>query len=109
MKFIVDNQLPPALARLILTELGSEAIHVADVGLRDASDSQLWEYASANDAVLISKDEDFVAMYIARPTARLVWVRIGNCRRGFLLEAFRLAWPRICARLANREGFVEVR
>jgi predicted nuclease of predicted toxin-antitoxin system len=39
VKFIVDNQLPPALARLIQSDLGGEAMHVADVGLRDATDS----------------------------------------------------------------------
>ena len=44
MKFIVDNQLPPALARLIQSDLGEEAMHVADLGLRDATDSELWAY-----------------------------------------------------------------
>lgn len=32
MKFLVDNQLPPALARFIDTDLGCEAKHVADCG-----------------------------------------------------------------------------
>src|SRR4051812_22248159 len=38
--FLIDNQLPPALARFIDAELGCQGRHVADVGLRDASDAQ---------------------------------------------------------------------
>jgi predicted nuclease of predicted toxin-antitoxin system len=109
VKFLIDNQLPPALARIIGRELGSEAVHVADVGLQEATDAQLWEYASAAGLILISKDEDFVDMVLNNPTASLVWVRVGNCRRDFLLDVFRRAWPRILERLNNRDRFVEIR
>jgi predicted nuclease of predicted toxin-antitoxin system len=44
VKFLVDNQLPPALARMIVTELKAEAVYVSDVGLRDARDAALWNY-----------------------------------------------------------------
>jgi predicted nuclease of predicted toxin-antitoxin system len=54
VKFLVDNQLPPALARFISEDLGVEAVHVADVGLRDAADADVWRHASENDVVLIS-------------------------------------------------------
>lgn len=30
------------------------------MGLGDASDAEVWQYASANEFVLISKDEDFM-------------------------------------------------
>jgi uncharacterized protein (DUF433 family) len=59
VRFLTDNQLPPALARFMDTEPCCEARHVADVGLRDASDEEVWQYASANRFVLVSKDEDF--------------------------------------------------
>jgi hypothetical protein len=37
VKFLIDNQLPPALARFIETNLLCEAKHVADVDLREVS------------------------------------------------------------------------
>jgi predicted nuclease of predicted toxin-antitoxin system len=40
MRFVIDAQLPPALARL-LTAHGHTAEHVADIGLRDADDSPI--------------------------------------------------------------------
>jgi predicted nuclease of predicted toxin-antitoxin system len=107
--FLVDNQLPTALARLIQHEFREQAEHVADLGLRDASDAALWKYASAEDLILISKDEDFVTMVLQSPTAGLLWVRIGNCRREFLLGAFRRAWPRIMQKLHGGERFIEIR
>ena len=102
MKFLVDNQLPPALARLIRTKFKADAAHVADLGLRDASDAELWGHASASGSVLISKDEDFANMALQTLTAELVWVRIGNCRRAFLLDLFRRIWPRIAEPAGKR-------
>lgn len=61
MRFLVDAQLPPALARL-LREHGHEADHVTDIGPGDASDQDLWRFALANEAIIVTKDEDFSNM-----------------------------------------------
>jgi hypothetical protein len=42
MKFLVDNQLPLALARF-LSANGIESQHVLDIGLDAASDQTIWE------------------------------------------------------------------
>jgi hypothetical protein len=34
-------------------------------------------------------------MVLQKPTVLLIWVRVGNCRRVFLLDLFRQVWPRI--------------
>ena len=109
MNFLVDNQLPPALARFIESEFKANALHVADLGLRDASDAEVWRYASAKDLILISKDEDFAHMILYRPTAKLIWIRVGNCRRMFLMDLFRGTWPRIVERLASGDSLIEIR
>jgi predicted nuclease of predicted toxin-antitoxin system len=41
MRFVVDAQLPPALAR-VLTAHGHQAEHVSDIGLREADDPLIW-------------------------------------------------------------------
>jgi predicted nuclease of predicted toxin-antitoxin system len=109
VNFLVDNQLPPALAHFIESEFQTKAMHVADLGLRDASDSEVWRYVSTNDLILISKDEDFANMVLQIPTAKLIWVRVGNCRRAFLLDLFRRVWPRIIERLKSGDLFIEIR
>jgi len=109
VKFLVDNQLPIALARFIHYELEVEAAHVADLGLRGAADAELWQYASLTGAVLISKDEDFVGLALQAPTACLLWVRLGNCRRGELLDVFGRVWPKLIEKLASGERIIELR
>jgi uncharacterized protein (DUF433 family) len=65
VRFLVDAQLPPALAHH-LVELGHEAVHVGDVGLLAARDQDIWRHALAIGAVLVTKDEDFVTMRALR-------------------------------------------
>ncbi len=109
MKFLVDNQLPPALARFISEDLEGEAVHVTDVGLRDSDDAQIWDYAGRHGYVLVTKDDDFVSLHSMSPSGSLLWVRLGNCRRSRVLDVFRGQWRRILTRFENGETFVELR
>jgi predicted nuclease of predicted toxin-antitoxin system len=107
--FLVDNQLPAALARFIAS-LGHECNHVLDLGLEQASDVEICGYAEGRGLILISKDEDF--LYLASradTTLSLIWVRIGNCRNHALLEAFARAWPGIVDCLNAGDRLIELR
>jgi predicted nuclease of predicted toxin-antitoxin system len=88
VKFLVDNQLPAALARFIQAK-GCQAVHVLDIGLAEASDIEIFQRAELDGYILVSKDEDFLHLVLKPGTsAGLVWVRIGNCRKQHLLEVF---------------------
>ncbi|AHE97518.1 DUF5615 family PIN-like protein [Thioalkalivibrio paradoxus] len=58
MHSLVDAQLPPALARWLSAQ-GCPADHVADLGMEASPDRVLWEWASKEDVVIVTKDEDF--------------------------------------------------
>jgi predicted nuclease of predicted toxin-antitoxin system len=78
VKFLVDAQLPPAVARW-LRDAGHDAQAVREVGLREAEDDEIWKYALANEAVIITKDEDFpMRAQQSEPGPVIVWLRIGN-------------------------------
>ena len=86
MRFLVDAQLPPALARW-LAKQGHQAVHVDDVRLREATDDDIWEYAARTAAVIVSKDEDFaLRVQLARAGPAVIWVRLGNTRTAPLIE-----------------------
>ena len=108
MKFLVDNQLPAALARR-LTELGFDTVHVGDLGLDRSSDSEILNHASLTDRVLISKDQDFVSR-TSRPgrPVPLIWTRLGNCRKTVLLDAMERLWPAIIEALERGERLIEI-
>jgi predicted nuclease of predicted toxin-antitoxin system len=109
VKFLVDNQLPAALARW-LTAKGYDAIHVLDRGLGRECDGELWKLAHEEGRILVSKDEDFLALAL-RPgdEGRLLWLRLGNCRKQALLKAFDDSWPAIAEALGEGQQVVEVR
>ena len=109
MKFIVDNQLPAALAQF-LRKRGFDCEHVVEAGLGDALDSDICRYAELQERIIISKDEDF--LYFAnQPGARikLIWVRLGNCRTQALLAAFERSWPRVESSLNAGDRIIEIR
>jgi predicted nuclease of predicted toxin-antitoxin system len=105
---LIDNQLPVALARR-LGELGHDVQHVVQVGLDEAADVDVWRRATADRRVVVSKDEDFV--YLANRSGdqgRLIWVRLGNCRRAALIDAFERALPAIEEALGSGQRIVEL-
>lgn len=77
MRFLVDAQLPPALARWFVGK-GHEAEHVADCGLADASDRAIWGYALDVGAVILTKDEDFSVRKTLEPAGPVVVPQDGN-------------------------------
>jgi predicted nuclease of predicted toxin-antitoxin system len=83
-RFLVDAQLPPALA----DHLSSIGLNRVDLGA--ASDSVIWAYAKQSEMVLISKDEDFVSTasrsHLGPP---VIWVRLGNTTNRVLWRAFK--------------------
>jgi len=107
LRFLVDAQLPPALARRI-EAFGHVAEHVADCGLASAADHDIRAYAMNVGAVIITKDEDFVVRQVLESGPAVVWVRIGNTRRAELLRRLETHFASILSALERGETLVEV-
>lgn len=109
MRFLIDAQLPPALARF-LTSQGHEALHVGDISLNDADDSVIWDYAIEREAVLLTKDEDFPhRLSHSKSSPVIVWLRIGNTSRRALLSWVAPLIPQIVVMIQQGERLIEVR
>lgn len=71
-------------------------MHVLDLGFETTKDGPIWSWAIKEERIVVSKDEDFFHLANrSTDTGRLLWVRIGNCRRLTLLARFEAAWPGI--------------
>ena len=81
-----------------------------DVGLDEASDASIWEYASVRKFVLVTKDDDFLRL-AAREQApvQVVWVRLGNCRNKALIQAFESVLEKLTERLKLGDRIIEIR
>ncbi len=108
MRFLVDAQLPPALARWLAAK-GHETEHVGTHGMQAASDAAIWNHALATSAAIITKDEDFSRRKVLTAAGpAVVWIRLPNTRRRELLEWFETVLPQILVALERGETLIEV-
>ena len=107
MRFLVDAQLPPALARRIQA-LGHSAEHVVDCGLATAADDAIRTYAASIGAAIITKDEDFAVRRVLQEGPAVVWIRIGNTRKAELLRRVEADFIAVVAALEQGETLVEI-
>ncbi|MBR0700668.1 DUF5615 family PIN-like protein [Bradyrhizobium diazoefficiens] len=77
MPYLVDAQLPPALAEA-MRRAGYDAAHVAEFGMANATDRAIWNEAVARSAVLVTKDRDFSLLRAAK---RQGPIALGACRQ----------------------------
>lgn len=79
MKLLFDQNLSPRLPHL-LADLYPDSVHVRNVGLRDATDSNIWAYAKWYGFAIVSKDSDFQqrSLLYGYPP-KFIWLRVGNC------------------------------
>ena len=79
MKLLFDQNLSPRLPRL-LADIYAESIHVREVGLRDADDFAIWQYAKLEGYAIVSKDSDFQQRSLLHGAPpKFIWLRVGNC------------------------------
>lgn len=108
MRFLVDAQLPPALARYLAAK-GHQAEHVADIGLGGVKDGAIWDYAGRVGAAIVSKDEDFAQRtFLGMGGPPVVWIRLPNTRKRELLLWLEPMLPRIVEALQRGERLIEI-
>ena len=109
MNILIDAQLPPALASLLVAA-GHRARHVADVGLQDATDPAVWDHAVRESAVIFTKDEDFALRRLHAQTGpTVVWLRVGNSSNLALQRWLMPLLSEIERMVAAGEALIEVR
>lgn len=64
--FLVDEDMPRSLTKL-LRAAGYEVIDVRDVGLRGHTDTEIFAYAQAEQAILLTADKGFANVLVYPP------------------------------------------
>jgi predicted nuclease of predicted toxin-antitoxin system len=107
LHFIVDENLPPHLAYW-LRDKGHTATHVCYEAMESTPDSDIWAWATARNAIVVSKDEDFHNRVKFGVPPRLLWIRWGNSRKKQLISKLDALWPSIVEAFAEEEWLVEL-
>jgi predicted nuclease of predicted toxin-antitoxin system len=78
MKLLFDQNLSFKLGRQ-LADLFPDSNQIRLLGMEEAEDRAIWEYARANDFILVSHDVDFADMAtLYGPPPKVIWLRCGN-------------------------------
>ena len=105
----VDAQLPPQVAQWLAERFNIEAKALRELGLRDASDKDIFAAARAAQAVILTKDRDFVDMAIILGTPpKVIWLTCGNCTNRHLRDVVLTQFDKALALLESGEDIVEI-
>ena len=103
MKLLLDENVSRRLLPL-LADAYPDSMHVAQQGLQQASDVEVWKFAKDHDLVIVSKDEDFTALsgLRGRPPC-LIKLSMGNCDNEQVLQILLKRHDQIEAQFADPE------
>jgi predicted nuclease of predicted toxin-antitoxin system len=89
VKLLLDENLSDRIINRII-DLYPNSEHVKTLSLTNTDDSVIWEYAKANDFVIVSKDADFHqrSLLYGHPP-KFVYLRIGNSSTSKIIQILR--------------------
>ena len=107
----LDAQLSPALATWIMEQWPHiQALPVRDLGLRNAEDREIFAQAKSAEAVVMTKDRDFLALlFMQGPPPQVIWLRVGNSSNMALQSVLLRTLDQAIASLREGEPWVEIR
>ncbi len=109
MTIWIDAQLSPAIADWITLECAVTAVALRDLGLRDATDREIFFVARDANAIVMTKDSDFVRLLEQNgPPPKVIWLRCGNTSNARLKEILTATLEKALELLQGREHLVEI-
>ena len=80
MRLLFDHNLSPALVSR-LQDIYPSSSHVYLLGLDQALDTEIWQYARQEEFLIVTKDADYSELCMMRGfPPKVVWIRRGNCK-----------------------------
>ncbi|SEJ82966.1 Predicted nuclease, contains PIN domain, potential toxin-antitoxin system component [Dyadobacter sp. SG02] len=100
---ILDAQLPPALAVWITENFENPCFSAQFLDLRHAADEEIFAFSKTKNAIVITKDDDFVSLLnrFGSPP-KVIWLTCGNTSKNRLKEIFE---ANLASALARNERF----
>ena len=109
MKFLIDGQLPKKLSLWLKMEFDCEVFHINDLNLQFAEDKEVFEQAKKLNAIIITKDRDFLKLQIRLGVPpKVIWVTSGNTSNKRLKQIFSKLFPKAIQLLKQGHNLVEI-
>ena len=109
MTLWIDAQLSPALALWLGATFEISAFALRDLGLRNATDREIFLSARREGAIVVTKDGDFVRLLEhLGPPPQVIWITCGNTSNANLKRILTDTLPRALEFLRLGEMLVEI-
>ncbi|MFN8475401.1 MAG: DUF5615 family PIN-like protein [Anaerolineae bacterium] len=106
----IDAQISPAIARWITDTFAVQTMPVRDLGLRDASDHEIFMAARHQATIVMTKDSDFVQLLDRLgPPPQVLWLTCGNTSNAALQKILLSTLAQALSLLQSGEELVEIR
>ena len=104
MKLMFDQNLSPRLVSS-LVDLYPDSNHVFNLGLNQAHDKEIREFAFQNEFTIVTKDSDFGDLNILLGfPPKVIWIRRGNCSAREIESILRDEFDSISAHHSNSQS-----
>ena len=109
MKLLLDESLSRRLVPFLLTAY-PESTQVVLVGLEAAEDVRVWDYAKANDFVIVTQDADFEELSLVKGhPPSVIWIKTTHPSRSTILKLLLEQQPLIDEVLIRQnQGCIEI-
>jgi predicted nuclease of predicted toxin-antitoxin system len=89
VKLLLDENVSDRVVERI-AHLFPGSAHIKSVGLKEAEDAAVWDWAKRHDFTILSKDTDFYqrAIVFGHPP-KFIWLRVGNCPTSLISNLLR--------------------
>lgn len=109
MTIWIDAQISPVMAEWIADNFPVKAMAVRDLGLREATDRQIFLAGKHEGVVVMTKDRDFVSLLDKfGPPPQVVWITCGNTSNARLKEILTNTLSKALELLEAGEELVEI-
>jgi len=104
MKLLFDQNLSPRLVSS-LADLYPDSDHVFKLGLDQASDKEIRDFALQHEFTIVTKDADFGDLNILLGfPPKVIWIRRGNCSARDIENILRNEFDSISAHHKNSQS-----
>ena len=86
MKLLFDQNISYRITKKLI-EIFSGCKHISDCGLKNCTDSEIWEFARKEGFSIVTFDSDFYDLcLVSGHPPKILWIRVGNLSTNGIIE-----------------------
>jgi predicted nuclease of predicted toxin-antitoxin system len=110
MKFWLNANLAPRIAKWLCQEFRIDCVALVELKEESLNDEEIFERAKRENAVVITKDFDFVNLVTSRGAPPQVLIlSVGNCTNKDLIEILRKNFGEALKLILDGQAIVEIK